>query len=462
VACAAVAVLASSCGGTRVSGPLGHAPVPQQRPEPRVPKPAAPPVRETLVSVTVLDGDTNEPVTGAKVAIQGAERRSRTLFALRKRALVSATVSAPHYSSRTLRLPLDRFRHVTVRLYRPDGQWTMYGADPARSQVHPNIQLRPPFRVVWGRNLGSLLEFPAVVEEGRAYLSNLHGKLFALSMDTGKTLWSFDMHAVEQDSSPAVVGENVVAHSKGGHVFVLDRKTGRLRWSWASAGGIESSPVVLDGIDYFGDWAGNVYALDLRRHRLRWTHHDGCKITASAAVVGGTVYIGDYCGRLLALTASTGTLRFSASAGSPVYGTSAVANGRVFVPSRDAGALYAFTTSGSYLWHVRTGAYVYSAPAVWQGRVFFGSYNGVLYCVSAASGSVLWAVGTGGAISGSPTVIDGIVYAGNFAHQIVGVDAHTGRIRFRFPHGEYVAVSGNRGRLLMYGWSSLWAVEPKQ
>jgi outer membrane protein assembly factor BamB len=427
------------------------------------PAPPAPPhhkkkKKTSLVRVVVIDGDTGQRLSRAVVTISRGSRRGRTLFALNHRHAVRATVWAPHYGTRTLTLAFDRFRSVKVRLYRPDGQWPMYGANPARTQGNPAIHLRPPFRIVWGRRLGNLIEFPASISDGVAYVSTLRGKLFALSMANGRILWHFDLHSWEQASSPAISGESVVAHTKAGRVFVLDRATGRQRWTWPAAGGIESSPVVRDGVDYFGDSAGYLYALDLRRHRLLWTAHTGCKITAAVALVGDRLYVGDYCGRLLALS-TRGRLLFSASAGSPVYGSAAVAGGRVFVPSRDAGALYAFTTRGRTLWSVRTGSYVYSAPAVWQGRVFFGSYNGYLYGVSASSGRVLWTAYAGGRVSGSPAVIDGIVYAGSFGHQIIGVDARTGRVVFRFPHGEYVPVSGNRGRLLLYGWSSLWAVE---
>ena len=69
---------------------------------------------------------------------------------------------------------------------------------------------------------------------------------------------------------------------------------------------VESSPVVRDGIDYFGAWNGRVYALDLHNMRLRWTVTPGCKITSSVAIAGGTIYIGDYCGRLLALARDDG------------------------------------------------------------------------------------------------------------------------------------------------------------
>jgi outer membrane protein assembly factor BamB len=124
--------------------------------------------------------------------------------------------------------------------------------------------------------------------------------------------------------------------------------------------------------------------------------------------------------------------------------------------------LTAFSRTGARKWVIHTGAYVYSSPAAWGGRVFFGSYNGVLYCVAPRSGRVLWAKSTGGAISGAPTVVDGIVYFGNFRHRIYGLSAHSGRQRFAFPDGDYVPVSGNGGRLLLHGYSRLYAVEPRR
>jgi outer membrane protein assembly factor BamB len=122
--------------------------------------------------------------------------------------------------------------------------------------------------------------------------------------------------------------------------------------------------------------------------------------------------------------------------------------------------LTAFSVTGRYLWRLGTGSYVYSSPATWGGRVFFGSYNGVFYGVSASSGRILWSVGTGGAISGAAVVVDGVAYAGSFAHRIVGVDARRGRVLLRFGHGHYVPVSGNGMRLLLHGYSRLYAVEP--
>src|SRR6185295_8169620 len=96
------------------------------------------------------------------------------------------------YEAETLRLYRRPKRIVVVRLYRPELQWHMYGAVPARTQSHPAIRLKPPFRVVWSRGLGTLVEFPAVVDDGMAYLSDFKGRVRAISMRNGKIVWQHD------------------------------------------------------------------------------------------------------------------------------------------------------------------------------------------------------------------------------------------------------------------------------
>jgi outer membrane protein assembly factor BamB len=433
-----------------------------------VPVPAPVHVRATPrlhVVVTVVDGDTGRRVRGALVRVgrlaDPANAKGNAAFRLKRRAPLMVSVAARGYEPRSTRMPFQRHHRVVVRVYRTALQWRMYGAGAARTQANAAIGLRPPFRVVWSRGLGSLVEFPAVVSDGTAYVGNNHGTVYALSMRNGRVLWQHAVPGGKMASSPAVVGNDLVVHGMDGVVRVLDRRTGGLRFAVRVGSPIESSPIVRDGIDYFGAWNGNVYALDLRTRRFRWVHGGGSKITSSAALAGRTLYIGDYGGRLLALAPGSGRLRWSVAVNGRIYGTPAVWGGRVFVPSSDGGSLTAFTTGGRYLWRVYTGSYVYSSPAVWAGRVFFGSYNGLLYCVSAWNGRIGWTVSTGGAVSGAPAVVNGVVYAGSFAHRIVGADARTGRVLFRFPHGEYVPVSGSGGRLLLHGYSRIYAVEPR-
>lgn len=458
--------LVSACGGntpeTAAPRSVAAGDAPSARP---LPAPERPVRRPTKVLVTVVDGDTQKRVKGARVVIgeraDYADTRGLAAVKIKRRAALPVRVSKPGYGARVVRMPFKQRRQVTVRLYRDALQWTMYGANKRRTQAQPDIKLRPPFKVVWSRGVGALVEFPAVVADGVAYVANYKGHIYAIDMRDGGLVWRYRPSRGKMASSPAIVGGDLVLHGMDGVVRVLDRRNGRLRWSFRVGSPVESSPIVAGGLDYFGAWNGRVYALDLKRRKLRWSFRTGYKITSSAAIAGRTLYIGDYGGRLHALATRTGKRRWVAAVNGRIYGTPAVGAGRVFVPSSTGNSLTAFTTSGRRVWRVGTGGYVYSSPAVWAGRIFFGSYDGRLYSVSAMNGRVLWSVGAGGPVSGAAVVVAGVAYAGSTWGRITGVDAKSGRVLLRFPHGEYVPVSGNGNRLLLHGYSRVWAVEPK-
>jgi outer membrane protein assembly factor BamB len=449
LAVAALVVLLAGCGSGH------HAASPPVKPKHKPKRAQAKPRLPGPLVVTILDGDRRVRVRGARVTLMGrrarTDRHGVTQFSV-PRMRLEVRVVAKGYTTVTRRLNFAYRRRQTIRIYQPDLQWPVYGATKARTQAPADIRLRPPFRLIWSRGLGHLIEFPAVVWNGFAYIGNQYGTVHAISMRSGKVAWQ---HATpggpRMASSPAVNGDEVVYHTMGGEVYVLDRANGQLEWSWNAGSAIESSPLVVHGIDYFGTAGGQMYALDLRRHKVRWSRYLGAKITSSAALEHGRLFIGDYAGRLWALSPGTGATRWVGTVNGKIYGTPAVAHGRVFVPSSTGNSLTAFSTSGRY-----------SSPAVADGVVCFGSYDGWFYGVSAVSGRILWRIPTGGAISGAAVIVAGVAYVGSFAHRIIGVAVRSGRIVLRFPHGDYVPVSGNGMRLLLNGFSRIYAVEPKR
>jgi len=269
-------------------------------------------------------------------------------------------------------------RKVTIRIFRPELQWPMYGATPERAQAQAHIRLRPPFRTVWSVGLGTLIEFPAVVDDGVAYIGNAHATIRAISMRFGTVLWRHDTPHGRMASSPAVVGQTLVYHSMDGHVYVLDRGTGRLVRQYSFGSPIESSPIVRRGVDYFGAWNGRLYALDLRTHRLRWSRSLGAKITSSAAIAGGTLYIGDYGGRLW-LSRRSRDRRVG-----PARSTAA-STGRLLSPAADLRAVVERRLVDGLLGarplpvaHRHGLVRLFLAGRLGR-RVFFGAYNGVFY-----------------------------------------------------------------------------------
>ena len=216
----------------------------------------------------MIDGDRWRRLPGAVVHLWGrtgrTDRHGVAEIRVPWRRPLPVTVSVRGYGERTVYEDFAAYRKLTVRVYRPDLQWPLYGAVGTRTQSQVHIRLRPPFRTVWAVPMGGLIEFPAVVSDGVAYIGNATATVRAISMVKGTVLWTHQTPHGKMASSPAVIGGRLVYHSMDGNVFVLDRANGRLLWHYHVGSPVESSPIVEDGIDYFGAWNGRLYALDLR------------------------------------------------------------------------------------------------------------------------------------------------------------------------------------------------------
>ncbi|HEX6701189.1 MAG TPA: PQQ-binding-like beta-propeller repeat protein [Gaiellaceae bacterium] len=368
-------------------------------------------------------------------------------------------------------------RRAAARPARPDeaGAWLTYGFDAARLRFAPAVRLRPPFRRRWTFHGRTLLEFPPAVAGGRVFLPTFDGRFYALDARTGRTIWRRATGRCGW-ASPAVHRHLVVVTFIGhacdsatpgadGIVLALDTRNGGVRWRRV-IGPTESSPLVVGGLVYVGDWLGRVYALSERTGRTVWTFATGGKIKGSAAFAAGRIYIGSYDGRVYALNAWSGREVWRAS-GQPrlggsgtFYSTPAVAYDRVYIGSTD-GKVYSFgAETGKLRWSYGTGGYVYASPAVWRDLVLVGSYDHDFYALDAATGELRWRFRANGPISGSASVVDGVVYFSTFAERTYGLDARTGRLLWTFPDGKYSPVVADRRRLYLVGWGRLYGMEP--
>ena len=192
---------------------------------------------------------------------------------------------------------------------------------------------------------------------------------------------------------------------------------------------------------------------------------------AGAAYTGGTIYAASYDGRVYALSLARGRLRWRSGSLGPFYATPAVAAGRVVIGST-SGVVYSLRAStGEVAWGRRIGQFVYSAAALADGRVYIGSYDHSLYALSAETGSVDWTFHGPGPVSGAPTVLGGLVYFSTCgscsayesnprARRTFALDARSGRLRWRFPDGEYSPVATDGRQLYVLGYARLYALKP--
>ena len=351
--------------------------------------------------------------------------------------------------------------------------WPTYGFDVARTRFAPDFRHRPPYRELWMVRGGDLIEFPPVIAYGRLYFANAKGRFLAVDAETGKVVWRRELERITA-ASPTV-GDGVIyqplMNAKGeereeadGFMVALDAETGEELWRF-KAGVIESSPLLVRGVLYFGTFDDRLYALDVKTQRVRWTYQTGDDVKGGPVFSRGVVYFGSYDGKVYAVDASRGKLRWESESQGGLrgagnfYATPALAYGRVFIGNTD-GKVYAFgAESGDLLWSRTTGGYVYSSAAIWRQTVYVGSYDRNLYALDARTGDVRWSFEANGRISGAPTVIDGVVYFSTLEERTYALDAGSGEELWTFPDGKYTPVVADDERVYLTGYTRVYGLE---
>src|SRR5437660_7552558 len=65
------------------------------------------------------------------------------------------------------------------------------------------------------------------------------------------------------------------------YLYALNATSGAKQWSFSTGAGIFSSPVVANGILYFGSDDGNLYALDARSGTKKWLYSTTAQIVST-------------------------------------------------------------------------------------------------------------------------------------------------------------------------------------
>jgi len=345
------------------------------------------------------------------------------------------------------------------------GGSSMFRGNAARTGVAAGSPLTSFTGVKWTFHTnGRIISSPAVVG-GIAYIASTDGNVYAVDTDNGTKIWAYNT-GVRVTSSPAVAGGAVFVASYDGGFYAIDANAGTLRWMVPSEGERRfagkhlnlrppagekapdpfdvylSSPVVYDGLVYFGSGDGNVYAIDVAAGQIRWKFKTGNVIHASPTIADGLLYIGSWDTYFYALNAKTGKMvwRFKtgedtlASNQTGIQGTAAVSGGVVYFECRDA-HLYALNAlTGEKKWAYSTGgSWGMSSPAVRDGKVWFTTADGRGFNeVDAATGKRNFVIRLSWYFSASPTIVGKYAYVGNWDGRFIAVNLDSHSIAWMF------------------------------
>jgi outer membrane protein assembly factor BamB len=415
------------------------------------------------VTVVVLDRLSNDPIAGATVTLGNTsattDKDGIASFPRLAHSRYIAQVNANGYDTQHVPIRLrPTHRFAIVRVWRPGWSWPVYGGDPARTQSPAGISLRPDLRLVWGRKLDGLIEFPPVTAQGIGYVTTARGTLTAFDTETGDVIWRRPL-GERMGASPGVADGRVFVVSFEGQIRAFDALDGKLLWQKALGAASESSPQVVDGRLLFAASDGRVRALDPATGKALWVTDVGAKVTMAVTSIDGLAIVGDYSGNVHALDERTGRERWNAHIGGQLYAGIAAQDGRLFVASSTHKNLTALLQSnGHELWQEDLHGFAYSGPAVAGNVVVAGSYDGHVRAFRATDGSLLWDVDMGDRIYGTPQIVDGVVWAASFAGKTDALALASGKRLQRFGHGRYGGVAGDARTLILMGYSRLWGL----
>ncbi len=161
---------------------------------------------------------------------------------------------------------------------------------------------------------------------------------------------------------------------------------GDLKWTFATGGGIYSSPTVVGGTVYVGSRDGNIYALNAATGEKLWAFKTGSWVESSPVVVGGVVYVGSNDGSLYALDARTGAKLWSFWTKYGIRSSPAVADGIIYFGSDDYCVYALDALTGKKLWRYEADTQVTASPVIANGIVVVGAGDGILYTLNARNG----------------------------------------------------------------------------
>ena len=167
--------------------------------------------------------------------------------------------------------------------------------------------------VAWKFDTGKEVVASPLLADGILYCGSTGYAFYAIDAATGALVWKVD--AKFPVSSKAAVAGDIVCFECGNALSGIDRKTGKVLWEFVAkpfrpiasmdlTDYHRSSPVIADGVAYYGDDWGNLNGVDVRDGKLvfQYTTPTQRPIRATPAIHNGTVFFGDWEGEVYAVS----------------------------------------------------------------------------------------------------------------------------------------------------------------
>ncbi len=214
----------------------------------------------------------------------------------------------------------------------------------AQSTGYTDQTLPETLEVAWEYKAEEAIETTPVVAQGRVFLSDVMGRLYAVNESDGSEIWkkNYDTGFI---ASPAVNGKLLVIGDIEGNLYGLDVATGNETWKAMTDGEINGAAAFYKDNVLVTSQDGKLYCFRQKDGSPVWTYATDDQIRCSPALAGDRTFLGGCDGRLHIVDLKTGKAATEPlPLGGPTGSTPAVRDNKAFLPIMD-GAIFAFDWS---------------------------------------------------------------------------------------------------------------------
>ncbi len=263
------------------------------------------------------------------------------------------------------------------------------------------------------------IEAGACYVDGRLYFGGHDGNVYCLDAKTGKMIWAFATQdkitaAANHVKSPDGKSTWILIGSNDSRMYCLDAATGKKNWDYETGNIINGAPAVGKGVVIFGGCDGLVHVVGLADGKKVSEVEITDYIAATAAVDGDKVFFGHHGNKFICVDLTEKKIAWQfGQRDFPFMGSPALTKDHVLFGGQDRRVHFVNRADGKAKWSFRSRGQFNSSPVIFGERAIIGCDDGRVYMLNLADGTEVWNYEIGQRVAGSPAVIDGMMLIGS-------------------------------------------------
>ncbi len=340
-----------------------------------------------------------------------------------------------------------------------------------------NVNLSPPSKTSWAtfrngdRQLGVaggtlpeklelLWKFPtqdgvvaaSAIVGDQVYVPALEGKLFCLDRKTGKLIWSYrsiestnpDDFAPGFKSAPTVTADTIYIGDEDGLLHAVHRTTGKKKWIFQTDGEIAGSAMIYNERVIFGSHDSFLYCLNKSDGSVVWKYQTEDRINCSPAIVDKYTFVAGCDAHLRVIDIENGIQERDIDLESYLIASPAVIDDILYVGTHDGEVLSVNWKKGTIDWRYRDPKRerpYHASAAVTEKYVVVGGQDKQLHCIDRKTGERVWVFEARSQINSSPVIVGKRIFFGSNDRNIYGVQLSSGKEIWKYNASSGVSAS---------------------